>query len=162
MKRRVLSVLLALAILATMVVVPVVAAENITAASTTPVDGVCPCGCGQVLDAITWKPWNVNADGDPADGQGFGRHQFGDQGALPKRCQEIPNHHKPRGARHPPRHRGRVGQRRRGYAEFLLWIYYPKFKRQAHKLRVYCPCCRQNATRKRVKGKKRIPPKTKR
>ncbi len=68
MKRRVLSVLLALAILATMVVVPVVAAENITAASTTPVDGVCPCGCGQVLDAITWKPWNVNADGDPADG----------------------------------------------------------------------------------------------
>ena len=69
MKKRLLSMLLMLAIMATMVVVPVSAAEEVaTEVSTTPVDGGCPCGCGQKLEDITWKPWNVNAEGDPTAG----------------------------------------------------------------------------------------------
>ena len=69
MKKRLLSLLLMLALLMTLVVVPVSAAEEVTSeASTTSIEGECPCGCGQKLEDITWKPWNTNVDGDPTDG----------------------------------------------------------------------------------------------
>jgi len=39
--------------------------------------------------------------------------------------QEKRYHRQPRGARHPPRHRGCMGPGRRGYPQQLLWLYHP-------------------------------------
>lgn len=66
MRKRVFSAILVLALLLSMAVVPVSAQtprENITA-----VTEQCPCGCGQALNQVSWKPWNVNAEGDPVTG----------------------------------------------------------------------------------------------
>ena len=69
MRKRLLSLLLAMAIATSLIVVPVNAqgAEEMI----TPASGECPCGCGQALDAITWKKWDVNATGAPTAGHYF-------------------------------------------------------------------------------------------
>ena len=60
MKSRLLSLLLTLALVATMIVVPVYAVEatveNVTAATDT-----CACGCGKTYDKIQWQPWKGDA-----------------------------------------------------------------------------------------------------
>ena len=69
MKKRMISLLLVLAIFASLVVVPVSAETPAAAvASTTDAEGLCPCGCGKTLDAVTWQPWNVNEAGAPTAG----------------------------------------------------------------------------------------------
>lgn len=67
--KRLLAVILVAAMLMTMVVMPASAwsgeeqAENITLATEQ-----CPCGCGLQVDAVQWKPWDVNVNGAPAAG----------------------------------------------------------------------------------------------
>ena len=69
MKKRFLSLILTLAMLAAMVVVPATAAEvadgpeNVTA-----VTELCSCGCGAPLGEITWKPWDVKGAEGPTTG----------------------------------------------------------------------------------------------
>lgn len=50
---------------------------------------------------------------------------------YPENRQAQHDHGQPRRARDPPRHRGRLGPRRRGHAEQLLWLYDPQPARQA-------------------------------
>jgi len=78
MKRRLFTLLLALCLLASVAVAPVSAEETATDTATQPATemvsdakGECPCGCGQALDAITWKKWDVNATGAPTAGHYF-------------------------------------------------------------------------------------------
>ncbi|MBQ8797666.1 MAG: DUF4886 domain-containing protein [Oscillospiraceae bacterium] len=56
MKKRLFALFLTVAILASMVVIPTYAqdavTDNVTATTET-----CPCGCGEDLADITWKPW---------------------------------------------------------------------------------------------------------
>ena len=47
------------------------------------------------------------------------------------------DHDQPRRACHSPRHRGRVGQRRRGYPQFLLRLYDPKQPRKADQFGIH-------------------------
>lgn len=58
-------------------------------------------------------------------------HQRRDQAALSRNRQAQHDHGQPRRARDPPRHRGRLGPRRRGHAEQLLWLHDPQPARQA-------------------------------
>ena len=70
MKKRLLAILLVLASLASMLVAPVGAAttaETNSATVTSP-SGACPCGCGQMLDAVTWQPWDVSGVEGPTSG----------------------------------------------------------------------------------------------
>ena len=60
-----------------------------------------------------------------------GVHQRRDQAALSRNRQAQHDHGQPRRARDPPRHRGRLGPRRRGHAEQLLWLHDPQPARQA-------------------------------
>ena len=60
MKKRLLSLLLALALVATMIVVPAYAAEA-NVENTTSMTGTCPCGCGLAYSQIQWKKWEGNA-----------------------------------------------------------------------------------------------------
>ena len=66
MKKRIVTLCLALCMLASMVVVPVTASEG--EENRTDSAALCPCGCGESLNAIAWEPWDVNAAGDPAAG----------------------------------------------------------------------------------------------
>ena len=50
------ALLLVISCLASMVVVPVNAAE-VAAENTTSLTGACPCGCGLVLANVEWKPY---------------------------------------------------------------------------------------------------------
>lgn len=56
MKKRVLSLLLVVAMLATLVVFPAYASDT----------DLCPCGCGETLGNIEWKTWKGTSD--PASG----------------------------------------------------------------------------------------------
>ena len=67
MKNRMIALLLVLALLASVAVAPV-SAEETQPASATDTAAICPCGCGQKLDAITWTAWNVNEAGEPTAG----------------------------------------------------------------------------------------------
>lgn len=58
MTKRIFSVLLVTALLATMLVAPVdawSAREDVT-----PMSQACPCGCGATLDGVDWMPWDPN------------------------------------------------------------------------------------------------------
>ena len=70
MKKRFACLLLAAALLASMVVVPATAAEAPTPATgmTTAPEGECPCGCGSALAEITWTAWDVNGSDGPNSG----------------------------------------------------------------------------------------------
>ena len=60
MKKRILSLILALCLVASLIVLPAgaeAAEENVTATTE-----LCPCGCGKTLDGVTWKPWNPNSE----------------------------------------------------------------------------------------------------
>ncbi|MBR4864046.1 MAG: DUF4886 domain-containing protein [Oscillospiraceae bacterium] len=67
MKKRIISIFLVLAMLASMMVMPTYAAEK-TAENTTNIGEVCPCGCGNKLDAVKWTPWNVAGIEGPTSG----------------------------------------------------------------------------------------------
>ncbi|MBO5868729.1 MAG: hypothetical protein J6Q54_07475, partial [Oscillospiraceae bacterium] len=54
MNKRVISLLLILAMLASFIIMPTYA---IGGERTTAVTEVCPCGCGEKLEDVTWKPW---------------------------------------------------------------------------------------------------------
>lgn len=59
MTKRFFSLLLVLAMLAAMIVLPVSATtlqSDAAAETVTDTKGECPCGCGQTLDAVKWKP----------------------------------------------------------------------------------------------------------
>ena len=62
MKKRMLSLLLTMALLLSFAVAPAYAAETVE--NTTPVTEQCPCGCGKTLAQVTWKSW----DGNPKEG----------------------------------------------------------------------------------------------
>ncbi len=69
MKKRIVALLLIVAALASMIVVPANANESAEAAvdNVTVLSQVCPCGCNQTLEAVTWQPWDVNGiDGPPS------------------------------------------------------------------------------------------------
>ena len=66
MRNRMLALVLVLAIMASFVVMPVSAETAAQSAAQT--SETCPCGCGKVLDDISWKSWDVNTTGDPAAG----------------------------------------------------------------------------------------------
>lgn len=59
MKQRLLAFLLAVAMVASMLVVP--ASAKAEEANVTAQTEACPCGCGKTLDEITWRVWNVNS-----------------------------------------------------------------------------------------------------
>lgn len=66
MKKRVVSLILALVILASLMVAPVEAwgaGSNVTSPEAT-----CPCGCGKTLSQVEWIPYDPNTKGDPASG----------------------------------------------------------------------------------------------
>ena len=65
MKKRFLSFVLAVSILAAMIIMPVsgsTAAEK-AVADTTALTNACPCGCGQTLEQVDWKAYDPNAGG---------------------------------------------------------------------------------------------------
>ena len=55
MKKRLFSLILAISILASMVVVPAYAEE--AEQNVTPITDLCPCGCGEKLQDVQWKAW---------------------------------------------------------------------------------------------------------
>ena len=59
MKIRVFSLILALAILASLMVAPAQAWG--AGSDVTSLEGACPCGCGKTLDKVQWKPWAGDA-----------------------------------------------------------------------------------------------------
>ena len=61
-----------------------------------------------------------------------GVHQRCDQTPLPGNRQEKRYHCQPRGARHPPCHRGGVGPGRCGYPQQLLRLYHPQPAGKTH------------------------------
>lgn len=67
MKKRFFSLILVLAMLASLFVMPVSATETEQAAEaapeTTSLLDDCPCGCGEVLSNVEWLPYNVNTNG---------------------------------------------------------------------------------------------------
>jgi len=65
-KKRIVTLCLVLCMLASMLAVPVTASEG--EENRTDSVALCPCGCGESLNAIAWEPWDVNATGDPAAG----------------------------------------------------------------------------------------------
>ena len=60
MKKRILSLILALCMVASMIVLPAGAAE--IEENRTDATELCPCGCGKTLNSVTWSPWNPNSD----------------------------------------------------------------------------------------------------
>ena len=69
--------------------------------------------------------------------QEHGRHQRHHEGPVPAGRQDVRDHAVARRAGHPPRHRGRVGQRRSRNAPALLRLYRVEYEGQADKFRVY-------------------------
>ena len=59
MLKRMLGLVLAVAMVLSMVVFPTYASEE----NLTEMKALCPCGCGASLDAVEWEPWDVNANG---------------------------------------------------------------------------------------------------
>ncbi|MBR4863324.1 MAG: DUF4886 domain-containing protein [Oscillospiraceae bacterium] len=59
MKQRLLAFLLALAMIASMLVMP--ASAETAEADVTAQTETCPCGCGKTLDEITWRAWDSNS-----------------------------------------------------------------------------------------------------
>ena len=64
--KRILSVLLVLAMLTALIVLPVSGAEE--TADTTAPDKACPCGCGLALEQITWEAFDPNVTGGVLSG----------------------------------------------------------------------------------------------
>ena len=58
MSKRLLSALLCFALLISLAVIPTYAREAKEAV--TDKDSLCPCGCGQTLEQVTWMPWDAN------------------------------------------------------------------------------------------------------
>ena len=67
MTKRICSIVLLIAMLATMIVMPVcaVAEEN---GGTTAVTDACPCGCGSSLEQVDWQAYDPNAAGGVTSG----------------------------------------------------------------------------------------------
>lgn len=68
MKKQIISLLLAAAMVMSMVVMPVGAYDDAGQADVTSATGTCPCGCGLALDKATWKPWDPNTSSDLGTG----------------------------------------------------------------------------------------------
>ena len=64
MKKRLLSLVLALTILSSMLIVPVNAQENVDSNISALTDA-CPCGCGLSLSQVDWKPYDANENTSP-------------------------------------------------------------------------------------------------
>lgn len=62
--KKIISVILLLAIISSMIIFPVSAATP----ETTDLADTCPCGCGLALESVDWKPWNVNEDASVTSG----------------------------------------------------------------------------------------------
>jgi len=64
MRKRIISLLLTVCLVAAMVVVPTYGtAENVSS-----VNDICPCGCGKALRTVKWKAYDPNVTGSPANG----------------------------------------------------------------------------------------------
>lgn len=59
---------LTLAMIASMIVLPVGAYDISSVDTVTDPTGICPCGCNTAIDQIDWQKWNVNEKGDPTQG----------------------------------------------------------------------------------------------
>ena len=57
---------------------------------------------------------------------------------YPEIAKKERHHRQPRGARHPPRHRGGMGQGRRGHPQQLLRLYHPQPAGKTYEQRVHC------------------------
>ena len=73
----------------------------------------------------------------PAGGQGPQHDQLGDQAPLSHHRQDEQHHLQPGRARHPPRHRGRLGPRRCRCAQLLLRLHHPQHPRQTDQLGIH-------------------------
>ncbi|MBR4864133.1 MAG: DUF4886 domain-containing protein [Oscillospiraceae bacterium] len=67
MLKRVFGLVLALAMVLSMVVMPTYAKEEKQENVTAP-ESACPCGCGASLADVEWEPWDVNTVGSVATG----------------------------------------------------------------------------------------------
>lgn len=68
MKKRILAIVLTLAMIASMIVLPVGAYDVSSVGTSTATTETCPCGCGKTLAQVDWQKWNVNETGDPTGG----------------------------------------------------------------------------------------------
>ena len=66
-------------------------------------------------------------------------HECHHESIVPPGGENIPDYTFPRGACHPPRHRGSLGQRGSGYPAAVLWIHRFQHKRKTNEFRIYCP-----------------------
>ena len=63
MAKRMLGILLVLAMLAAMLVVPVSGEKATEDAGTTALTETCPCGCGEAMTQVEWEPYDPNSGG---------------------------------------------------------------------------------------------------
>lgn len=68
MAKRILALALTLAMIASMIVLPVGAYDVSSVGAATAKTGDCPCGCGKTIAQVDWQKWNVNEKGDPTQG----------------------------------------------------------------------------------------------
>ena len=89
-------------------------------------------------DKLLWKiPRFVAALGSLCVArQGHERHH---QGFVPSSGKNLPDHPQPCGTRHPPRHRGSLGQRRFGYSAKIFRLYRQQYQGKTHEFGVHRP-----------------------
>ena len=77
MSKRILAALLCMAMLLSLVVLPTYASvdEDIT-----PTDMLCPCGCGQILENVNWKPWASNDSEELGSGHYYLERDYAQDG----------------------------------------------------------------------------------
>ncbi len=69
MNKRIISLILTIALALTMIVMPAQADETeVMADNVTAVADPCPCGCGVSLSQVTWIPWAVNGSEELSSG----------------------------------------------------------------------------------------------
>ena len=66
--KKLLSLLMTMAMILSMVILPVSAEEVGESTDTTALTDSCFCGCGQALSDVQWKKWNINEDANVASG----------------------------------------------------------------------------------------------
>lgn len=68
MKKRLLALALTLAMIASMIVLPVGAYDVSSVGAVTATTDTCPCGCGKTIAQANWQVWDPNTNGKPGEG----------------------------------------------------------------------------------------------